>query len=340
MVLFGFLLTFIRNLAIGRAAMIAENVALRQQLIVLRRSVKRPKIRRRDRVFWAWLSGLWPNWRSALLIVKPETVVRWHQQGFKLFWRWKSRTTKQGRPAIDAEIRKLIRRMCDENPTWGAPRIQSELTLLGFTVAESTVAKYMDRTDKPSSQNWRTFLANHADQIAAIDFFTVPTITIRVLYCFLILRHDRRCVVHFNVTTNPTAQWTAQQIVEAFPDEESPRFLLRDRDSIYGETFRRRVKNMGIEQVVTAYRSPWQNPFVERIVGSIRRECLDHVIVLNENHLRRILTKYFAYYHESRTHLSLDRNSPVPRAIEPPEQGDVIAIPVLGGLHHRYTRAA
>ncbi len=198
----------------------------------------------------------------------------------------------------------------------------------------------MDRTGKPPSQNWRTFLANHADQIAAVDFFTVPTITFRVLYCFLILRHDQRRVVHFNVTTNPTAQWTAQQIVEAFPDDEAPRFLLRDRDSIYGETFRHRVKNMGIEQVVTAYRSPWQNPFVERIIGSIRRECLDHVIVLNENHLRRILAEYFEYYHESRTHLSLDRNAPVPRAVQSPEQGDVVAIPVLGGLHHRYTRAA
>jgi len=223
---------------------------------------------------------------------------------------------------------------------WGAPRIQSELQLLGHTVAESTVARYMDRSSKPPSQTWRTFLRNHADQIVAIDFFTVPTITFRVLYGFLMLRHDRRRVVHFNVTVSPTAEWTAQQIVEAFPYEEAPRFILRDRDGIYGEIFRRRVKHMGIEEVVTACRSPWQNPYVERLIGSIRRECLDHVIVLSEAHLHRILASYFEYYHTSRTHLSLDRNAPIEREVEPPSKGKVMAVPQVGGLHHRYTRAA
>lgn len=230
--------------------------------------------------------------------------------------------------------------MAQENPTWGAPRIQSELRLLGYTVAESTVARYMGRRRKPPSPTWRTFLDNHVPDIAAIDFFVVATVSFRLLYCFLVLRHDRRRVVHFNVTPYPTARWTAQQIVEAFPFDEAPRFLIRDRDASYGLDFRERVKHMGIEEVVIAYRSPWQNPFAERLVGSIRRECLDHVIVLNEAHLMRILRAYFAYYHEARTHLSLERNAPVPRRVEPPEQGKIVAIPQVGGRHHRYTRAA
>jgi len=318
----------------------AENLALRRQLVVLQRSVKRPKVRRRDRVFWVWLSRLWTRWRSCLVVVKPETVIRWHRQGFKAFWRRKSRKRRPGRPPVDGEIRRLIRRMSRENPTWGAPRIQSELSLLGCTVAESTVARYMDRSSKPPSQTWRTFLRNHTDQIVAVDFFTVPTIRFRVLYCFLVLRHDRRRVVHFNVTVSPTAEWTAQQVIEAFPYEEAPRYVLRDRDSIYGAVFRRRVKHMGIEEVMTAYRSPWQNPYVERLIGSIRRECLDHVIVLSEAHLRRILASYFEYHHASRTHLSLERNAPIPREVEPRSKGKVVAVPQAGGLHHRHTRAA
>ena len=241
---------------------------------------------------------------------------------------------------IDAEIRRLIRRMSRENATWGSPRIQSELALLGYTVDQSTVAKYMCRHRKPPSQTWRTFLDNHVGHIAAIDFFVVPTVRFRLLYCFVVLRHDRRRVVHFNVTAHPTARWTAQQVIEAFPFDEAPRFMVRDRDGIYGHDFRERVKHMGIEEVVIAYRSPWQSPYVERLIGSIRRECLDRVIVLNEAHLRRILTSYFAYYHEARTHLSLGRNAPFLREIEPPHRGRVVAIPQVGGLHHHYRRAA
>jgi transposase InsO family protein len=243
-----------------------------------------------------------------------------------------------GRPKIEAELRILIRRMCRENPTWGAPRIHSELELLGYDVSETTVDKYMIRNRKPRSQTWRTFLDNHLPDIVAVDFFTVPSATFRILFVFLVLRHDRRFVVHFNITANPTANWTAQQIVEAFPYDDAPRFLLRDRDSIYGHQFKDRIKNMGIEEVVTAARSPWQNPYVERIVGSLRRECLNHFIVLNERHLRRILHSYLEYYHEHRTHLSLNRNSPIEREVE--EKGDVISIPMVGGLHHRYRRAA
>jgi transposase InsO family protein len=216
----------------------------------------------------------------------------------------------------------------------------SELLLLGHAVAESTVATYMIRQPRPPSQNWRTFLANHVGQIAAIDFFTVPTVTFRVFYVLLVLRHERRRIIHFNATTNPTAQWTAQQIVEAFPFEAPPRFLLRDRDSIYGPHFADRIKHMGIEEVLIAPRAPRQNPYAERIIGSIRRECLDHLIVRSEDHLRQILWEHLAYYHEARTHLSLDRNAPDPRSVQPPQKGKVVAKACLGGLHHCYTRAA
>ena len=291
-------------------------------------------------IFWVWLSRLWSNWRSVLVIVQPETVVQWHQQGFRLYWRWKSRSRNPVRPKVEAEIRKLIRRMSRENPLWGTSRIRSKLRLLGYEASKATVDKCKVRHHKPRSQTWRTFLDNHVRDIVAVDFFTVPTATFRILFCFIILRHDRRIVVHFNATAHPTAEWTAQQIVEAFPEQTAPRFLIRDRDSIYGAFFQERVKHMGIEQVVTAYRSPWQSPYVERIIGSIRRECLDHFIVLRERHLRRILTSYFAYYHESRAHLSLEHNAPVPRRVEHPSEGKVIAIPQVGGLHHRYRRAA
>ncbi len=234
----------------------------------------------------------------------------------------------------------MIRRMSLENPLWGTPRIQSELRLLGYEAAKATVDKYKVRHHKPPSQTWRTFLDNHVRDIVAVDFLAAPTATFRILFCFIVLRHDRRVVAHFNVTANPTAEWTAQQIVEAFPFDDVPRFLLRDRDSIYGEFFRQRVKHMSIEEVVTAPQSPWQNPFVERLIGSIRGECLNHVVVLNERHLRRILRDYFDYYHHARAHLSLDRNSPIPREVELPERGKVYSIPMVGGLHHRYRRAA
>ena len=330
----------IRAFLVSRLSLTAENLALRQQVAIYHQSVKRPKLRPRDRLFWVLLSRLWSNWQSALAIVQPETVIKWHRQAFKLYWRWKSRAGKSGRPRIQPEIRDLIRRMSRENPLWGAPRILSELLLPGHQVAERTVAKYMVRIRKPPSQTWRTFLANHVSDIAACDFFTVPTATFRVLYVFLILRHDRRQVVHFNVTEHPYAEWAAQQVVDAFPYDDIPRFLLRDRDDIYNEYFQTRVDDMGIEEVPTAPKSPWQNPYCERMIGSIRRDCLDHVIVLNERHLYHILSDYFAYYHQARPHLSLDRNSPVPRRVEPPSEGQVVAIPQVGRLHHRYTRRA
>ena len=324
----------------GRAALALENLALRQQLAVLHRSAPRPKLRWRDRLFWVWLSRLWSGWREVLVLVQPETVVRWHRLGFRWFWRWKSRG-RPGRPTMNREVRQLIRRMSRENPLWGAPRIRAELHLLGHDVAASTVAKYMTRrTDKPPSQTWRTFLRNHVGSLASIDFFVVPTVTFRLLYAFVVLRHDRRRVVHFNITEHPTAVWVAQQLREAFPFDEAPRYLIRDRDSIYGTEVRRCLKSMGIEEVVIAPRSPWQNPFVERLIGTLRRELLDHVIVLNERHLRCLLRSYFDYYHQARCHRALDQNAPVPRVVEPPTAGAVQSVSMVGGLHHRYRRVA
>ena len=316
-----------------------ENLALRQQLAIVQRKTKRPKLSKADRAFWVALCRLWPDWHNALLIVKPQTVIGWHRKGFKLYWTWKSRK-RTGRPPIDAEIRTLIRRIARENPTWGAPRVHGELLMLGFEVAEATVSRYMPLRRKPPSQTWRAFLQNHTQDLVSIDFFVVPTATFRVLYVFLVLEHERRRIVHFNVTEGPSAQWTGQQLVNAFPDDSAPRHVLRDRDKIYGADFVRRVHAMGIEQVLTAPRSPWQNPYCERVIGTLRRECLDHVIVLTEHHLRRILRKYLEYYHGSRTHLALGKDAPELRKRESADGGKVIALPMVGGLHHRYARRA
>jgi len=230
--------------------------------------------------------------------------------------------------------------MSRDNIGWGAPRIHGELQMLGIHVSQSTVTKYMIRHRKPPSQSWTTFLNNHTKDLAATDFFTVPTATFRILYVFLVLRHDRRRVVRFNTTEHPTAQWTAQQMIEAFPWDSAPRYLLRDRDNVYSDIFRRRVHSLGIREVITAPRSPWQNPYIERLIGSIRRECLNHVIIFNEPHLKRLLHDYFLYYHTARTHLSLDKQCPEPRAVEPRDTGRVVVFPHLGGLHHEYRRAA
>jgi putative transposase len=280
---------FLRALLGRSTAITLESIALRHQLMVLQRSSPRPRLRRQDRILWVCLSRLWVNWRSSLLIVQPATVVAWHRQGFRLYWRWQSRRRSPGRPPIDLEIRTLIRRMVRENPTWGRRRIQAELRFLGYEVAALTVAKYMRRPSRHPSPTWRAFLTAHLHDIAAVDFFVVPTLTFRLLFGFVILRHDRRELIHIGVTDQPTATWAAQQIVHAFPDETGPAYLLRDRDAIYGAHFQRRVERTGIRQVVIAPRAPWQNPFAERVIGSIRRECLDLVIVLNAGHLRRVL---------------------------------------------------
>jgi len=325
----------------SRADLELENLALRHQIGVLQRSArKRPRLTKGDRLLWVWLSRIWGDWRRTLAIVKPETVVAWHRKGFRLFWTWKVRRGRLGRPGIAREIRDLIRRMCRENPLWGAPRIHGELLKLGIDIGETSVSKYMVRGRKPPSQTWRTFLDNHLTQLVSIDFFTVPTLRFQVLYVFLVLAHDRRRILHCNVTAHPSAEWTGQQLREAFPFDQLPRYLLRDRDAIFGNDFREQVRDLGIHEVLSAPRSPWQRAYVERVIGSIRRECLDHVIVFHENSLRRTLNSYFEYYHRSRTHLSLGKDSPESRAIQLPELGQVVALPQVGGLHHRYERRA
>ena len=324
----------------SRLSLQAEIVALRHQLTVYRRSVRRPQIRPADRLLWSWLSRHWARWREALVFVQPATVIAWQRRRFRDHWSRISRGGKPGRPAIDQQIRQLIRRMSSANPLWGTPRIVGELRKLGIEVAKSTVDKYRVRPRKPSSPAWKAFLTTHVTDLVSIDFFIVPTIRFKLLFVLVVLAHARRKVIHCNVTENPTAQWTAQQIIEAFPWDSAPKYLLRDRDAIYGNAFRQRVQGMGIEQVLSAPRSPWQNPFVERLIGTLRRDCLDHVIVLNERHLRRILARYLDYYHRWRTHLSLGMDAPSPRALHRPDRGRVVEFPELGGLHHHYERLA
>jgi len=331
--------TFISALRSHRALAL-ENLALRHQLEVLQRNTKRPRLTNRDRTLWVVLSRLWADWRKPLILVQPETVIRWHRRGFRLYWRWKSRPRWPGRQRVPKEIRDLIRGMSQVNPLWGAPRIHGELLKLGIELSQASVSKYMLRYRKPPSQNWRAFLKNHAKDIVSVDFFTVPTATFRVLFVFLVLSNDRRQIIHFNVTESPTAAWTGQQIVQAFPWDTAPKYLLRDRDGKYREAFIHRVGSIDIHQVLISARSPWQNPFVERLIGSIRRECLNHTIIFGEKHLRRVLKEYFRYYHQSRTHLGLEKDCPESRPVELLDSGMIQAEPMVGGLHHRYYRQA
>ena len=334
------LLLMLRSSFQTRARMQIEILALRHQLAVLQRQKKRASLRAEDRLLWVIISSFWKQWRSALVIVKSETVIAWHRKGFRLYWRWKSRAGKCGRPRVSLETRELIRQMSMANPLWGAPRIHGELLKLGIQISQATVAKYMVRQPKPPSQTWRTFLENHIKELVSADFLVVSTVSFRLLFVFVVLGHDRRRAIHFNVTAHPTAEWTARQIAEAFPWDSAPRYLLHDRDCIYGAAFRRRVCEMGIREVLTAPRSPWQNAYAERFIGSLRRECLDHIIIFNESSLKRILKAYFEYYEHSRTHLSLEKDAPASRSVQHPELGRIIALPQVGGLHHRYERRA
>ena len=329
----------LRSAARSRAALHLEILALRHQLAVLNRSrPSRLRLTAADRVLWAWLSQAWTGWRPALVLVKPDTVLAWHRRGFRLFWTWKSRSPR-GRTAAAPEVRALIRRMAAANPLWGAPRIHGELLKLGISVSQATVAKYMPRRDTPPSQPWRTFLANHVGQIMAADFFVVPTVTYRLLFVLVILAHDRRRIVHVAVTDHPTAAWTAQQLRNAFPEDQAPRYLLHDRDAAFTDVVST-IGAMQIHEVVTAPRSPWQNAYVERLIGSIRRECLDHVLVLSAAGLRRVLADYVAYYMNTRTHLSLGKDAPASRPAMPLSAGRIVEIPQVNGLHHRYDREA
>jgi transposase InsO family protein len=272
--------------------------------------------------------------------VQPATVIAWQRKRFRDHWTRVSGAGKLGRPPINNEIRDLIRKISGANPLWGTPRIVGELGKLGINVAKSTVDKYRVRSRKAPSPAWKAFLKNHFNDVVSIDFFIVPTIRFKLLFVLVVLAHSRRKVLHFNVTENPTGQWTAQQLVEAFPWRTAPKYLLRDRDAIYGSAFQRRVQSMGIEQVLSAPRSPWQNPFVERLIGTLRRDCLDHVIALNERQLKRIVARYLDYYHDWRTHLSLSMDAPNPRIVHAPHRGRVVEVAELGGMHHHYERLA
>jgi len=314
----------------------AENAALRRQLIVLRRKLRgRVKLANSDRWFFIQLYRWFPSILKVLTVIRPETLVRWHRAGFRSYGRWKSRSLG-GRPQIETDLRALIRQMSIENSHWGAPRIHGELLKLGFEVAQSSVAKYMVKRRGPPSQGWRTFLRNHAPDIAAMDLFVVPTIGFDLLYAYIIVRLDRREMVWISVTTHPTAEWVARQITEAFPWNEAPRYMIRDRDRIYGPVVTRRLRAMGIRDKPIAPASPWQNGFAERLIGSIRRECLDHVIVLGELHLRRILKSYADYYNGARTHRSLHKDAPISRSVQ--RTGLLSSLAILGGLHHQYVR--
>jgi len=324
----------------GHRELVLENLALRQQLAALNRSTKRARFRTCDRLFWIALARGWQNWRRALIVLQPDTVVRWHRDWLRRRWTRRSQHRPDGRPPIDQQIRDLVREMATANPLWGAPRIHGELRTLGVHVSERTVSRLLEPHTRPRSQTWKTFLTNHLASAASMDFFTVPTFTGRVLFVVIVLSHLRRRIVHFNIAEHPTATWTAQQVVNAFPDDTAPGWLHRDRDSVYGESFRRRVAGMDIGEVVSAPASPWQNPYAERVIGSIRRECLNHVIVLNQAHLRRILTIYSGYYHRSRTHLGLAKDAPDHRPVSEISTGPIVAIPEVGGLHHRYERRA
>ena len=340
--MFCVILTVIRSLRgalAPRRDLLLENLALRHQLMVLNRRVEQPHFHRVDRLLWVALRAVWSCWTEVLVIVQPETVVRWHRAGFRLYWRWRSRHN-EGRPPIDRKLISLIREMWTVNPTWGSPRIRDELSKLGLHVSDSTIRKYRPKSRRSTSQTWTTFLRNHAAQIVSVDFFTVPTVTFRLLFVFVVLAHDRRRIRHFAITEAPSADWTAQQVVEAFAFAPASNYLLRDRDGIYGAAFRDRVAGLGTTEKLIAPRSPWQSPYVERLIGSIRRECLDHFIILNERHLKTVLAEYLAYYHEARTHLALERDCPDRRPVEPTEPAEVVAIPMVGGLHHRYTRRA
>ena len=324
----------------GHHTVALENLALRQQLVALRRTVKRPHIRATDRFFWIVLANAWRDWRDALVFVQPDTVVRWHREWLRYRWSARSRQKRPGRPITDAAIRTLVAQMEAANPLWGAPRIHGELRKLGIDVSERTVSRLLHRGHRSPMQTWRTFLANHVTALVSMDFFTVPTVTGRVLFVLVLLAHQRRRVVRVAITDHPTAEWTAQQIIEEFPDDTAPRWLVRDRAAIYSDGFRRRVAGMGITEVVCAPSSPWQNPYAERLIGSLRRECLDHIIVLGETHLRRVLSRYAVYYHRARTHLALAKDAPTPRRVQTSEDGRIVAFPEVGGLHHRYERRA
>ena len=335
---FGILVRLFRE----RRSLLLENLVLRQQLVALKRRHPRPSLGPSDKLFWVIARRVWSAWKQSLVIVTPETVVRWHRGGFRLYWKLISKVRRPvGRRPTPKEVRELIFRMVADNPTWGAPRIHGELRMLGFELSERTVSRWMKRAprDPGRAKRWLTFLHNHREAIAAMDFFTVPTITFSALYCFFVISHDRRRILHVNVTKHPTSGWIIQQLREAFPFEAPQKYLIFDRDQKFGFEVIAAVKATRIIPKQTSFRSPWQNGVAERWVGSCRRDLLDHIVALNERHLKRLLSEYVRYHHEDRTHLGLEKGTPEGR-IRSEASGRVLSQERLGGLHHRYNRAA
>jgi putative transposase len=326
----------------SRGSLVLENLALRQQLTVLKRRHRRPSLGIFDKIFWVVARRVWSGWKHSLIIVTPETVVRWHRAGLRLYWRLISKArARVGRMPTSKGVRDLIFRMVAENPTWGAPRIHGELLMLGFDLSERTISRWMKRAprDPEGARRWLTFLRNHREVIAAMDFFTVPTITFGFLYCFFVIGHDRRRILHFNVTCHPTNRWIVQQLREAFPFQPAPRFLIFDRDAKYRLEVPDTVRSLRMSPVRTSFESPWQNGVAERWVENCRRDLLDHIIAVNERHLKRLLADYVNYYHDDRTHLGLGKGTP-DRRIRSVASGRVLSQERLGGLHHRYDRTA
>jgi putative transposase len=326
----------------SRSSLLLENLALRQQLVVLKRKHPRPRLVLADRLFWVLARRFWSGWKQSLILVSPETVVRWHRAGFALYWKVISRVRRTvGRKRVSKELRDLIFRMVAENPMWGAPRIHGELLMLGYDLSERTVSRWMRRAprDPEPAKRWLAFLRNHREAIAAMDFFTVPSVTFGVLYCLFLIGHDRRRILHLNVTPHPTSAWIIQQLREAFPYNLAPRFLIFDRDAKFSLEIAIAVRSLEVSPVRTSFESPWQNGVAERWIESCRHDLLDHVIAVNEDHLKRLLSEYVRYYHEDRTHLGLGKQTPGNRS-PASRRGRVIALPRLGGLHHRYKRVA
>ena len=334
------MLALVQALLASRMELALENLALRQQVAALKRERPRPLLTDMDRLFWVALREKWSDWANALIIVKAETVVQWHRAAFKRHWGRLSGSGKApGRPRVSKETKALMRKMATDNPTWGAPRIHAELLKLGFDIAEATVSRYLPKrpADPDKIARWKAFLKNHMPDIAAMDFVTIPTASFKVLYCLFFIHHDRRRILHHNVTANPTAAWVLQQFREVFFDDPRIRYLIHDRDNKFAGVTEW-LKSAGPKSVLTSYRSPWQNGICERWVLTLRRELLDHVVVFNEAHARRLISEFVAYYHEDRCHLSLNKDSPEPRPVQarPPGIAQVIAIPRVGGIHHRY----
>ena len=338
---FGILVRTIPALFRDRSSQAVVELALRQQLAIYAHRNFRPRLSRFDRAFWVVLFRFWSRWKEVLIVVQPETVVRWHREGFRLYWRWISKANP-GRPRVDLEIRMLIQQMAKENG-WRAKRIHAELEKLGFEVSIATVARYLPPAGPVDGkhQPWATFLRNHRDAIAAMDFLVVPTVRFKLLYVWFAIDHARREVLHFNVTANPTSAWVIQQLRETFPGDSSIRFLIHDNDAIFSRSLRDSIPQLGIESRPTSIASPWQNGLAERWVGTVRRELLDHVIVLDERHLYRLMREYVDYYNRDRVHTGR-RAAPMGRDVEirPKSGGQIVSLPRVGGLHHRYTWAA